>query len=39
VVGDVTTRGIGRGDVLLVVSGSGETRGTVQMFKLHANLE
>jgi 6-phospho-3-hexuloisomerase len=31
VVGDVTTRGIGRGDVLLVASGSGETRGTVAM--------
>jgi len=27
VVGDVTTRGIGRGDVLLAASGSGETRG------------
>ena len=27
VVGDVTTRGIGRRDVLLVASGSGETRG------------
>jgi 6-phospho-3-hexuloisomerase len=27
VVGDVTTRGIGQGDVLLVASGSGETRG------------
>jgi len=31
VVGDVTTRGIGRGDVLLVASGSGETRGNVSM--------
>jgi len=39
VVGEVTTCGIGSGDVLLVASGSGETRGTVQMFKLHANLE
>ncbi len=29
VVGDVTTRGIGRGDVLLAASGSGETRGIV----------
>jgi 6-phospho-3-hexuloisomerase len=27
VVGEVTTRGIGHGDVLLVASGSGETRG------------
>jgi len=27
VVGDVTTRGIGHGDVLLAASGSGETRG------------
>jgi len=27
VVGDVTTRGIGQGDALLVASGSGETRG------------
>jgi 6-phospho-3-hexuloisomerase len=31
VVGDVTTRGIGRGDVLLVASGSGETRGILAM--------
>ena len=31
VVGDVTTRGIGRGDVLLIASGSGETRGIVAM--------
>jgi 6-phospho-3-hexuloisomerase len=29
VVGDVTTRGIGHEDVLLVASGSGETRGIV----------
>jgi 6-phospho-3-hexuloisomerase len=29
VVGDVTTRGIRRGDVLLAASGSGETRGIV----------
>ncbi len=29
VVGDVTTRGIGSGDVLLVASGSGKTRGIV----------
>lgn len=33
VVGDVTTRGIGRGDVLLVASGSGETRGILAMTK------
>ena len=31
VVGDVTTRGIGPGDVLLVASGSGETRGILAM--------
>jgi 6-phospho-3-hexuloisomerase len=31
VVGDVTTRGIGPGDVLLVASGSGETRGMLAM--------
>ena len=31
VVGDVTTRGIGHGDVLLVASGSGETRGILTM--------
>ena len=31
VVGDVTTRGIGAGDVLLVASGSGETRGILAM--------
>jgi len=30
-VGDVTTRSIGRGDVLLAASGSGETRGIVSM--------
>jgi 6-phospho-3-hexuloisomerase len=31
VVGDVTTRGIGPGDILLVASGSGETRGILAM--------
>jgi 6-phospho-3-hexuloisomerase len=31
VVGDVTTRGIGAGDVLLAASGSGETRGILAM--------
>ncbi|MGD0125234.1 MAG: 6-phospho-3-hexuloisomerase [Terriglobia bacterium] len=31
VVGEVTTRGIGQGDVLLVASGSGETRGILAM--------
>jgi len=31
VVGDVTTRGIRHGDVLLVASGSGETRGILAM--------
>ena len=31
VAGDVTTRGIGHGDVLLVASGSGETRGILAM--------
>ena len=31
VVGDVTTRGIGAGDALLVASGSGETRGILAM--------
>ena len=30
-VGEVTTRAIGRGDVLLAASGSGETRGIVAM--------
>ena len=31
VAGDVTTRGIGHGDVLLVASGSGETRSILAM--------